>query len=58
VIAGRADSTKPNMGLTTWTGSRPGRADVGFAKNYLSHEDIETLTSHTKTRRIYEIVAL
>jgi hypothetical protein len=31
------------MGLTTWTGSRPRRADVGFAKNYLTHEEIQTL---------------
>jgi hypothetical protein len=31
------------MGLTTWTGSRPRRTDVGFAKNYLNHEEIETL---------------
>jgi hypothetical protein len=43
VVARRADSTKPNMGLTTWTGSRPRRTDVGFAKNYLTHEEIETL---------------
>jgi hypothetical protein len=43
VIARRADSTQPNMGLTTWTGSRPRRADVGFAKNYLTHEEIQTL---------------
>jgi hypothetical protein len=28
VIARRADSTQPNMGLTTWTGSRPRRTDV------------------------------
>ena len=28
VIAGRADATKPNMGLTTWTGSRPRRTDA------------------------------
>jgi hypothetical protein len=43
VIARRADSTQPNMGLTTWTGSRPRRTDVGFAKNYLTHQEIETL---------------
>ncbi len=43
VIAGRADSKQPNMGLTTWTGSRPRRTDLGFAKNYLTHEEIETL---------------
>ncbi len=43
VIDRRADSTKPNMGLTTWTGSRPRRTDVGIAKNYLTQEEIETL---------------
>jgi hypothetical protein len=43
VIVRRADSSQPNMGLTTWTGSRPRRTDVGFAKNYLTHEEIETL---------------
>ncbi len=43
VIARRADSTQPNMGLTTRTGSRPHRTDVGFAKNYLTHEEIQTL---------------
>jgi hypothetical protein len=43
VIAGRADSTKPNMGLTTWTGSRPRRTDVEVAKNYLTHPEMETL---------------
>ena len=43
VITRRADSTQPNMGLTTWTGSRPRRTDIGFAKNYLTHQEIETL---------------
>ena len=43
VIVQRADSNQPNMGLTTWAGSRPRRADVGIAKNYLSHQEIETL---------------
>ena len=41
VIAWRADSTQPNMGLTTWAGSRPRRTDVGFAKNYLTQQEIE-----------------
>ena len=43
VIARRADSTQPHMGLTTWAGSRPRRTDVGFAKNYLTQQEIETL---------------
>ena len=43
IIAGRADATKPHMGLTTWSGERPRRADVAVAKNYLGHEEIEAL---------------
>jgi hypothetical protein len=43
VIVQRADATRPNMGLTTWTGSRPRLAAAGFAKNYLTHEEIGTL---------------
>lgn len=29
--------------MTTWTGSRPRRADAGVAKNYLKRDEIETL---------------
>jgi hypothetical protein len=43
VIAARADASKPNMGLTSWSGTRPRRADVVVAKNYLEAEEIETL---------------
>ena len=43
VIDRRADAAKPNMGMTTWTGSRPRRADAGVAKNYLAAEEIEML---------------
>ena len=43
IIARRVDSAKPNMGMTAWTGSRPSLADAGVAKNYLSHQEIETL---------------
>jgi hypothetical protein len=43
IISGRADATKPHMGLTTWGGERPRRADVAVAKNYLGHEEIEAL---------------
>lgn len=45
VIACRADANQPNMGLTTWTGSRPSRADVAFAKNYLTRDEIENTQS-------------
>jgi hypothetical protein len=43
IIHGRADATKPHMGLTTWIGSRPRKSDVAVAKNYLGLEEIENL---------------
>lgn len=39
----RADSTKPNMGLTTWKGSVVRKGDVTVSKNYLSDEEIVRL---------------
>jgi len=43
VVAARADAAKPNMGLTSWKGSRVGRDDVTIAKNYLTKEELEAL---------------
>ncbi len=46
IIHGRADSSKPHMGLTSWKGSPEGRihsSDVGIAKNYLSKDEIRDL---------------
>ncbi len=43
VIVRRADSTKPNMGLTAWAGGKVRKADVGIAKNYLQAGEIEAL---------------
>jgi len=43
VIRARADAAKPNMGLTTWTGGRPCKADAAVAKNYLKLEEIDAL---------------
>ena len=43
IIAARADATKPNMGLTTFPGPRPLKADIGVAKNYLEVDEIEAL---------------
>ncbi len=43
VIHHRADASQPNMGLTSWTGDRPRRADVSIAKNYLNQEEIKAL---------------
>ena len=46
LIAARADSDKPHMGLTSWEGSPDGkilRTDVSVAKNYLTKEELESL---------------
>jgi hypothetical protein len=43
VIAERADATKPNMGLTNWTGHAPRKADVVIAKNYLDKDELDAL---------------
>lgn len=43
IIAGRADADRPNMGLTSRTRVKPSREDAEIAKNYLSHEELDTL---------------
>ena len=43
IIHTRADADKPQMGLTSWAGDRPRKADVGIAKNYLSEDDLRAL---------------
>jgi hypothetical protein len=45
LIASRASSNQPNMGLTTWEGARIRKADVGVAKNYLSEEELRALNN-------------
>ena len=43
IVAARADSTQPNMGLTAWSGERVRKADVAIAKNYLTQEELDAL---------------
>lgn len=43
IVHERADAAKPNMGLTSWPGSKIRRADVTVAKNYLTPEELEGL---------------
>jgi len=43
LIAERADSSKPNMGLTSWKGEKVRKADVTVAKNYLEEDEIKSL---------------
>lgn len=49
IIAARADSTKPNMGLTTFAGDSVHSADVTIAKNYLSENEMNSLNRITTT---------
>jgi len=43
LLVERSNSTLPNMGLTSWKGSRVRKGDVRIAKNYLNHEEISEL---------------
>ena len=45
IIHSRADSTKPNMGLTTWRGAKIRKDDVGIAKNYLAEPELAALNN-------------
>jgi hypothetical protein len=46
IIAARADSTKENMGLTSWKNAPKGqirKTDIGIAKNYLNEKELNGL---------------
>ena len=43
LIAERADSERPNMGLTTWKSASVQKSDVIVAKNYLDQEEVSEL---------------
>ena len=47
IVAGRANSSKKHMGLTTWKNSKNGgkilKSDVSIAKNYLEENEIKQL---------------
>jgi len=45
VIAERADATQPNMGLTTFAGTRPRKKDISVAKNYLNETELKRLNT-------------
>lgn len=47
IIEQRANAALPNMGLTSWKGSRVLKTDVGTAKNYLNREEIDILNRIT-----------
>lgn len=43
LISERADAKKPNMGLTSWKGTKVRKSDVTIAKNYLNEAEIREL---------------
>jgi len=45
IIKDRADSAKPNMGLTNWRGEKPRKTDLGIAKNYLNEDELAALNN-------------
>jgi hypothetical protein len=45
IVYARADSAKPNMGLTNWRGAKVRKSDVVIAKNYLSEEELQALNN-------------
>lgn len=45
VIAARADAGKPYMGLLSFSGSQPTRADITVAKNYLDAGELKRLNT-------------
>jgi len=45
IITERADSSKQNMGLTTWRGDKIRKSDVSIAKNYLNEKELSELNN-------------
>ena len=49
IIFQRADATKPNMGLTNFSGDYILKRDIESAKNYLYHEELDILNRIVST---------
>jgi hypothetical protein len=45
LISERADSNKPNMGMTNWRGVKPRKDEVTIAKNYLEESELAALNN-------------
>ena len=43
IVMTRADADAPNMGLTSWKGAVVRKQDVIIAKNYLTHDELDSL---------------
>ena len=53
IIVDRADSKKPNMGLTNWRGTKPRKQDVSIAKNYLNENELAALNNLTEQYLVF-----
>jgi hypothetical protein len=45
IVHQRAKSSEPNMGLTSWRGSKVRKQDVANAKNYLQEDELQALNN-------------
>ncbi len=43
LVVSRIDPEAPNLGMTSWPGSAPRKADASIAKNYLGEEELDAL---------------
>ena len=43
IVYERVDSTKPYVGMTNFSGTRPTKKEVAIAKNYLTDDELDTL---------------
>jgi hypothetical protein len=43
VVHARANATKPNLGLTSWLGTKPTKEEAAIAKNYLAADELDVL---------------
>lgn len=53
IIHSRADSAKPNMGLTNYRGAKVRKQDVTVAKNYLNEDELAALNNLVEQYLIY-----
>ena len=53
IVSERANSKKPNMGLTSWKGTIPRKQDVAIAKNYLNEAELLALNNLTEQYLIF-----
>ena len=55
IVLARADASKPNTGLTNYTGSKPRKSDVGIAKNYLNEDELKALNLIVSALHLFQL---